>query len=689
MPINRRAFLEMAVALGATAAWGKSSSTVSNLHWQERRDLYPEGVASGDPDAHSVILWTRRPPADGSKAQKLTLEVAEDNAFKRVVATATVPVLEESDWTVRVLVGALRPASVYFYRFTDEHGAGSRMGRTITAPADDDPRPVHFVFVSCQNTNDGAQNAYRRMIYEDEHAAEADRIGFVLHLGDFIYELVWYPEDRQGMYDRKFRALLKYPHGEKHDDFHVPTDIGDYRTVYRAYLHDPELQDARARWPFVCMWDNHEFSWHGWQSFQRFGKDTIARQTRKVAAMQAFFEYQPGRYVRANGSSLERFSGPTVADTPIKQFDEQGLGTEPNNIAALKALRGYRALRWGKNVDLIITDQRSYNSEEPSEREEAAAFTSREFRDFFPEEAMEILDAGKTFNHGNPPATIRHGDQDVSNFQKERPAQTLLGAEQKKWFLERLRSSKATWKIWGNSVGVLDMRADPQNLPAGITKPWPGAGYACFGGGDFGAAYVERGEIYDLIRDKGITGFAIVSGDRHSFWAGLASKWLPPKKFEPVGVAFGTGSISAPGLVEAFEHRFPKDHALRPVFSGVDPNDGKPRPTINLLLKHGVRTCLEYARSGDLEKARAARNPDLAPHVDFVDMGGHGYAKVSVTSAALESEFVCIPRPVERIDREDGGPLRYRVRYRTAMWRKSERPKLERKIVEGDPKFEI
>src|SRR5262249_39117560 len=121
------------------------------------------------------------------------------------------------------------------------------------------------------------------------------------------------------MYDRKFRDLLKYPNGEKHDDFHIPTDVGDYRTVYRAYLHDPDLQDARARWPFVCMWDNHEFSWKGWQSLQNFNGKTLPRQTRKVAAMQAFFEYQPGRYVRTNGSQLERFDAPKVTDAPITQ----------------------------------------------------------------------------------------------------------------------------------------------------------------------------------------------------------------------------------------------------------------------------------------------------------------------------------------------------------------------------------
>ena len=70
-----------------------------------------------------------------------------------------------------MLVGGLRPAATYWYRFTDEDGNGSRIGRTITAPAPDDARPVRFAFVSCQDVNEGTLNAYRRMIFEDERAA--------------------------------------------------------------------------------------------------------------------------------------------------------------------------------------------------------------------------------------------------------------------------------------------------------------------------------------------------------------------------------------------------------------------------------------------------------------------------------------------------------------------------------------
>ncbi len=117
--VSRRRFLETAVALGAAAAWGGELAFASTVAWKERRDLFPEGVASGDPDSHSVLLWTRRAPIDDAFIDKLHVEVAEDEKFERVVASADAPIGKDADWTCRVLVGGLKPAHVYWYRFTD------------------------------------------------------------------------------------------------------------------------------------------------------------------------------------------------------------------------------------------------------------------------------------------------------------------------------------------------------------------------------------------------------------------------------------------------------------------------------------------------------------------------------------------------------------------------------------------
>ena len=632
--MERRRFLETALRLSATAVFCRRAFPASTSP-QERRDLYPEGVASGDPDAESVILWTRRPYPDERASAVLRVQVATDETFGTLVA---------------------------------DDAAEISAGRTITAPRATNDRPARFAFVSCQNVNHGAQNAWRRMIFDDEAAAPDQRLDFVLHLGDFVYEIVWYPEDRpQGYYDRTIREVVRYRSGRKIHDFHIPGSLDDYRALYRAYLHDPDLQDARARWPFVPMWDNHEFSWNGWQSFQQFDGENLPRQTLKVAANRAWFEYQPARVANPGSRSPQRFQEPQVVDAPIEHFDEAGLGREPNNLAAIGSLIGYRVLRWGRHLDLVITDQRSYRSEDPVARREAQALVNPDFPGWLPEEVLEILDGG----------TLR----------RDEPPQTILGPEQLRWFLDRLRGSSATWKVWGNSLGTLDLRLDPQHLPAGTTKPWHGRGYAGMSLADFGTAYRERSAIFDAVRDGGITGFAIVSGDRHSFWAGLAAKGLPPKAFEPVGVAFVTGSISAPGLVESYEHGLPKDHPLRPCL--VADRAGAPAPTINLTLKRGVRASLEYAKSGDLAAARALTDPDLAPHVSFVDMGSHGFATVRVDGRSIESEFVCIPRPVERSPGSDGGPVLYRVRHRAELWKRGEAPRLTQAILQGDPALSV
>jgi alkaline phosphatase D len=683
--MDRREFISAAAALGATALWATRSPAASRLAWREDRGLYPQGVASGDPDEQSVILWTRRPFTEKARAD-LNVEVSLDANFKKVVATARAPVLAESDWTCRALVGGLKPATVYWYRFTDETGAGSRVGRTVTAPRANDPRTVRFAFVSCQSVNEGAQNAFRRMIWEDERAAPDQRLGFVLHLGDFIYEVVEYPDEVPHRYARTVYDLGRIPDARKVSNFHVPTNLAGYRHVYRAHIDDPDIQDARAHFPFVCIGDNHEFSWQGWQSFIKYGGTVEPAQPLRVAANQAWWEYIPSRVRKASGTGLDRFGPPEVAKAPIETFDDHGFGTEPNNRVAVGSMTAYRALRYGRNVDLILTDFHSYKAADPTARPEASALDSGEYP-VIPQEWMEIVDGGKDYAGGKPPATIAIGDKSIPNFRKDEPAYTVLGREQKAWLKDRLTRSTATWKIWGATNGTLDMRTDPQNLPAGLIRaPWPGKGFGTFGSGDFSGAFAERAEIYDTVRDHKVSGFVTVSGDRHSFWAGYAAPALPPAGFAPVGLSFITGSISAPGLGEAAEYF--KDSPVLPLYVRKT-TAAAPEHTINLTIKRGVRSALEYAASGDIVKARAVTNPDVAPHLEFVDMAGHGYAVVSAGPDTIDTEFVCIVRPIARAITPDGGPLRYRVSHRAKSWAAGERPTLEQRVIEGDPKLSI
>ena len=679
--LSRRAFAAQAAAMGAALAFGAGPGLARTRARAERRDLYPQGVASGDPRADSVILWTRRKPDTDGATHRLAVEVAGDPGFRNLVARGDVEVTSATDWTCRFLAGGLSPAREYWYRFVDEAGNTSRVGRTITAPADDDDRPVKFAFVSCQDVTQGACNAYRRMIYEDVRRDREEQLGFVLHLGDFIYELVWYPEERPGGVERgrRLRDIVRYPTGEKVETFNIPATLEDYRTAYRGYLQDPDLQDARARWPFVPVWDNHEFNWRSYQSQRILNGEISPAQTLKVAASQAWYEYQPAR-VRKAGSG-DAFEAPAVENKPLAELDARGTGLEPNNLAAITALQIQRAFRYGKNVDMILTDNRSFGSPGGT----YSGHPDLRFGGAIPEDMYAILDQGREYGGGSPPATIRVGANDFPNPNVDAPPEAYLGIDQMAWFKERLRAARAPWKIWGHSIGTLTGRTDPQNLPAAFADRWPaGAGYGIMQGGYFG---LENGEIFDMVREEGITGFAIVAGDKHAFWAGYPSKSLPPKAYEPVGVEFGTGSISSQTYAEV-QMLASRERPLRPFYLYDWPN-GKTECALGMTLMHGVRSTLALQETGDPARARALSNPELAPHLTFMDFAGHGYSTVRATPDELETEFVCIPIPHERSETDDGGPLLYRVAHRVSLWEAGQRPQLRQEVLEGDPGLAI
>ena len=80
---------------------------------------FTHGVASGDPLADRVILWTRVVP--GAKQHQLLpveWQVAKDREFNQVVAQGQTQSSAERDYTVKVDATGLKPNSQYFYRFT-------------------------------------------------------------------------------------------------------------------------------------------------------------------------------------------------------------------------------------------------------------------------------------------------------------------------------------------------------------------------------------------------------------------------------------------------------------------------------------------------------------------------------------------------------------------------------------------
>ena len=227
------------------------------------------------------------------------------------------------------------------------------------------------------------------------------------------------------------------------------------------------------------------------------------------------------------------------------------------------------------------------------------------------------------------------------------PPQTVLGVEQKAWFLAQLERSTASWKVWGNSVATLDGRTDLQNLPPG-SGGWPVAGYGLIGADDWTGYRTERAEIFDFVAR--VAGFATLAGDRHAFRAGLLSRrcrraFRAGRRRVRRRLGLGAGLFEAP-------HEIAMAHPLRALYLHAAA-PGAPRAGDQLLVLHGVRASLEFARTHDRAQALEASNPEVAPHLAFLDIGGHGYAVVRAGADASRSSSSASPparaqRPARR-----------------------------------------
>jgi alkaline phosphatase D len=234
-------------------------------------DLFQHGVASGDPLTDSVILWTRVTDPAASGSVEAFLEVALDPEFEhRVVAT---PVVAEADrdHTIKVDVEGLEPGTTYYYRFF-ALGRESTTGRTRTAPEGAIDR-LRFVFCSCSSLAHGWFHAYRRI-------SERADLDFVIHLGDYIYE----------------HGVGSYGDVRRYEPEHDIVSLEDYRTRYRQYRRDPDLQAVHQQHPFIPVWDDHESADNSWRDGANNHDESQGDwETRKQTSIRVYMEWLPIR----------------------------------------------------------------------------------------------------------------------------------------------------------------------------------------------------------------------------------------------------------------------------------------------------------------------------------------------------------------------------------------------------------
>ena len=271
MRLNRREFLTTSAVAGLVLP---STTRAQSVNLSSQSNPFPHGVASGDPLANQVILWTR--VASPAEAVDVGWRVAADRSLTRIVASGSTRTGIERDFTVKVDAGGLEPGRTYYYGFNvgPQH---SPIGTTRTLPQSGVDR-LRLAVVSCSNYPAGYFNVYGRI------AARAD-LDAVVHLGDYIYE---FENGRYG--DGAALGRVPRPAGEA-------STLADYRLRYATYRTDPDLQAAHQQHPFITVWDDHELTNNAWrEGAQNHQPETEGDwATRRAAAYRAYLEWMPVR----------------------------------------------------------------------------------------------------------------------------------------------------------------------------------------------------------------------------------------------------------------------------------------------------------------------------------------------------------------------------------------------------------
>ncbi|WP_234028781.1 alkaline phosphatase D family protein [Pseudoblastomonas halimionae] len=264
--INRRTLLKSGVL--ATALAG------SPVLAQSGERGFTHGVASGEPGADRVLLWTR---FVADSPAKLTYELSDTADFARIVTGGEASATPDRDWCCKAKVNGLEPDSWYYYRFVSPDGSISPVGRTRTLPLGPTERWRMAVF-SCSNIGFGWFNAYA-------HAAAEDAFDMIVHTGDYFYEYGrgTYPSVEQALADRRL------------DPTNEIVTLADYRARHGLYRRDPDLRRLTQLYPMIAVIDDHESANDSW----RGGAENHQPETegdwsvRKRAAMRAYREWMP------------------------------------------------------------------------------------------------------------------------------------------------------------------------------------------------------------------------------------------------------------------------------------------------------------------------------------------------------------------------------------------------------------
>jgi alkaline phosphatase D len=235
--------------------------------------VFQHGVASGDPLADRVILWTRVTPPAPMASVQVAWQLAYDPDFLYVVKWGRTLALAARDHTVKLDITGLLPGQTYYYRFIALEQT-SPAGRTRSLPVEGQAQHLRLAVASCSNHAAGLFNAYRRI-------AERADLDLVLHLGDYLYEY----------------GSGQYGNLRPTEPATEIITLTDYRTRHAQYKADADLQELHRQHPVVPIWDDHETAndaWKGGAENHDPATEGLWAVRRRVA-LQAYYEWMPVR----------------------------------------------------------------------------------------------------------------------------------------------------------------------------------------------------------------------------------------------------------------------------------------------------------------------------------------------------------------------------------------------------------
>jgi alkaline phosphatase D len=269
---------------------------------------FQHGVASGDPLSDRVILWTRVSPLSNRLSEPVRTDwwISRDPLGLDVVAGGRTEARPERDFTIKLDPDGLAPDTDYYYGFMTRTGL-SPVGRTRTLPIDT-VEHVRIAFTSCANYPNGYFNAYAAI-------AARDDLDVVLSLGDYLYE---YANGEYG----DGTSLDRIP-----DPIHELIGLEDYRRRHATYKSDPDLQASHARYPWITVWDDHEFADNANKNGAHNHDSSEGDwQKRKLSSIRAYYEWMPIRELPTGLFRSFRFGGLAdliMLDTRVHGRDEQ------------------------------------------------------------------------------------------------------------------------------------------------------------------------------------------------------------------------------------------------------------------------------------------------------------------------------------------------------------------------------